>query len=428
MEPWCNMGTDLIPLRLAGRMRVQEFPDTLYGMLGALLFRSGRLGQELSDSLAHDGFPMPEGPFRLMILALDDPLVQQLEGWKRNRCRINLYDHLRQRLLDQIGDDATGFLFMQLGYLLGIFYEEARPDAVAQVCQDAVDYARDEIGISIHVTVSNLWEGVEAVEAAYRTVQDVEQARNFYTDTMPPVFVVPKDTMARLVDRDQRSRFEQTFLTAADRICGTVRAGDTEAAAQRIREQLLKIAENCIGLPYPTTLNMTLNRFMSVLQYRLAEEDLADWRYLAERDFCRELISMPTLEEFLTAGEPVAQALVQHANQRMDAQHDRLMHDIRDFLEENATDVNIGLTSVAREFHIKPREVAESFRQYYGVSVNDIIHRARVKKAKELILTTNDSIQSIAEAVGYCSLATMYRAFTNVEGVAPGKLRQNRGG
>ena len=51
-----------------------------------------------------------------------------------------------------------------------------------------------------------------------------------------------------------------------------------------------------------------------------------------------------------------------------------------------------------------------------------------MKKAKELILTTDDSIQSIAEAVGYCSLATMYRAFSNVEGVAPGKFRQNRGG
>lgn len=53
--------------------------------------------------------------------------------------------------------------------------------------------------------------------------------------------------------------------------------------------------------------------------------------------------------------------------------------------------------------------------------------KARVKKAKELLLTTDASVQDIAEAVGYCSLATMYRAFTNVEGVAPGKLRQKRG-
>ena len=126
--------------------------------------------------------------------------------------------------------------------------------------------------------------------------------------------------------------------------------------------------------------------------------------------------------------DTMARDLIDHARQRTEAGHDRRMHEIWEFLEKNATDMNMGLTAVAREFRIKPREAAESFRRYFGVNVNDVIHRTRVKKAKELILTTDDSIQSIAEAVGYCSLATMYRAFSNVEGVAPGKFRQNRGG
>ncbi len=54
------------------------------------------------------------------------------------------------------------------------------------------------------------------------------------------------------------------------------------------------------------------------------------------------------------------------------------------------------------------------------------MHRARVRKAKELLLTTDRSVQEIAEEVGYCSLATMYRAFSNIEGIAPGKLRQSK--
>ena len=107
-------------------------------------------------------------------------------------------------------------------------------------------------------------------------------------------------------------------------------------------------------------------------------------------------------------------------------QFDSLMHDIYAYIEENATDVNMGLTAIARQFRLRPREAAENFRQYFGESVNDVMHRARVRKAKELLLTTNDSVQEIADAVGYCSLATMYRAFTNIEGVAPGKLRQKK--
>ena len=179
-------------------------------------------------------------------------------------------------------------------------------------------------------------------------------------------------------------------------------------------------------MPYPTTLTLTINQFVSVLQYTLVAEDLADLRYLARRDFSRDLVSSRNLAACLRLAEPIAAELEARARARREAQHDRMMHEIRDYVERNATDMNIGLTAIARDFHIRPREAAESFRQYYGVSVNDVIHQTRVKKAKELILTTDNSIQSIAEAVGYCSLATMYRAFTNIEGVAPGKLRQNK--
>lgn len=255
---------------------------------------------------------------------------------------------------------------------------------------------------------------------------DAENSRSFYTDMIDSVFLIPEDTIIRIMDQGQRMQFEQTFFQTAERICGTVRTGEAAAVEQVIREQLLKIAGNCIGMPPPEALNMTVNRFISLMQHRLMEDNLADWRYLAERDFSRDLVSSKNLEEFLSVSSTMAEQLVEHARQRLE-QHDSLMHEMYCYLEENATDMNIGLTAVSRTFHTKPREAAESFRRYFGESINDVIHKVRVKKAKEMILTTDIPVQEIAEAVGYCSLATMYRAFTNVEGVAPGKLRQNRG-
>lgn len=242
-----------------------------------------------------------------------------------------------------------------------------------------------------------------------------------------PVFVISPDSLLRIVDQTQRTKFEQTFFQTAARICGTVQAGSVDAAAACLRDQLRAIAENCVGLPYPNALNMTCNRFISLLQYRLSEENLADWRYLSEQDFSRELISCSTLEEYLDVSGRMAALLVAHTKSRSAVRHDRLMHEIRSFVMENATDMNMGLTAVAREFNIKPREAAESFRSYFGQSINDAIHQARVRRAKELLLTTDDSVQQIAEAVGYCSLATMYRAFTNLEGVAPGQFRKGGG-
>ena len=286
LEPWCEMGTDLRPVELVGISG--QAPEELGGMLGALLFRSSQLGQEIADFLASEGFPLPEGPFRLLLMALDDPLVQNLEGGKRYRCRINLYDHLRQWLMTKIDGKAKGFLFMQLGYLLGLFYEETAPDDLSKVCREVVDYATEALGISIRVTLSHTWEGVKNISGAYRAVQDVEQGRDFYTDKLASAYTMG-DTLQRLLDREQKAEFEQEFFQTANRVCGSIRAGDRKTVTRYIRDQLMKIAKNSIGLPYPTTLHLTTNRFVSLLQYSLISEDLADWRHLEHMDFSRDL-------------------------------------------------------------------------------------------------------------------------------------------
>ena len=428
LESWCERSENLTPVEVVGRLYPSQLSAEFSGILGALLFRSDTMGREIAGYLAHEGFPLPEGPFRLMLLALDDPEVQKLEDWKRYCCRINLYDHLRRWLKDRLEGQTAGFLFMQMGYLLGMFYGEKTPDCVTDACREAAGYAGEQLGVSIHITVSHTFEGCENVSTAYRSIQDVEQSRIFYTDMLDQTYVITGDVFDRLTDRAQKAEFEHAFFLSADRIAGSIRAGDQASAAGYIRDQLLRIAKNSVGLPFPTTLHLTTNRCISVMQNTLLDENLADWRYLEHRDFSRDLAGSPNLEAYLGMAETMAQDLIAHARQRSEASHDRLMPEIREYLENNATDMNMGLTAVAREFQIKPREAAESFRRYFGVNVNDVIHRTRVKKAKELILTTDDSIQSIAEAVGYCSLATMYRAFSNVEGVAPGKFRQNRGG
>lgn len=77
---------------------------------------------------------------------------------------------------------------------------------------------------------------------------------------------------------------------------------------------------------------------------------------------------------YLAAGARIAEELVTHARELRQGQRDGLLRDIRDYVTENATDMNMGLTAVARQFRLKPRETAEAFRAYYGESINDVIH------------------------------------------------------
>ena len=425
LEQWCGDASQVLPVFLSGKWMKQKQPDCLYGVISALLLRSSEMGNDIAEELSYLGFDLPHKPFRVAYFALDDHRLQELSGRDRHNCRLNMYNSLRDYLIRVSPETSYCIHILLMGQLITVYFADETQKLI-DICSNAVSYARNVLDFSVHTTISTQQTGIEFVDTACRMVQDFENSRPFYHDLVGQVFAVPPDAFVRIVDQQQRMQFEQTFFQTADQICGCVRAQDRELVELHLREQLLKIAENCLGMPYPTSLNLTINRFVSLLQYRLTEQDLADWRYLAQIDFSRELISCVTLQEYLDKSASIAQALVEHYRKRTEDQHDKLMRNIYTFVETNATDINMGLSSVAREFKIKPREAAESFRQYFGESVNDVIHRARVKKAKELLLTTDTPVQEIAEAVGYCSLATMYRAFTKLEGVAPGKLRQTR--
>lgn len=425
LDVWCKETADRSPLLPVGAFRQQKIPEGLHGMIGALLLRSSTIGDELQDELRHLHFPLPDSPFRIVLFSLEDTQIAALTGKDRHNCRLNVYYAVMDRLCRQLGVSCSGFLVLHMGYMIGLLYP-GLADNICTVCQGVIDYSRDTLGFSLHADVSMPHRGVAEVEIAFRMVESLEWSRRFYTNITVPVLEVSASSMKRIGDMEQKTSFEQAFFKTADQICGAIRAEDAQAAGQYLTDQLEKIAENSLGLPYPDTLNLTVNRFINLLQYRLVDQDLANWRYVSQMDFSRDLMRVKTIQDFLAEGGKIANALLEHNRARTTLRYDSLMHDIYAYIEENATDVNMGLTLISREFKLKPRETAESFRQYFGESVNDVMHRSRVRKAKELLLTTDRSVQEIAEDVGYCSLATMYRAFSNIEGVAPGKLRQGK--
>ncbi len=426
LEQWCVETEIPSALEPVGSLKSQSMPKVLDGMMGALMLQGSEMGGDIEEVLEEQNLRLPDLPYRVCQFSLDDPRIELLRGKKRYYCRLGMYRCLQDHLMGTLEHTIGGFLVLMMGGLFAVLYTDPASDYIYDACKEAVEYAGKDMDFQVHVSISSLWEGTNRMESAYRMLRDAEQSRSFYTGVIDRVFVIPDTALQRIGDTAQRTEFERGFFQTAERICGAVQAENVQATAAQLRMQLERIAENCIGMPYPITINLTINRFMMLLQSQLVEQNLANWRYITQADYSRTLSAAGTLEAYLAAGERIAAELVTHARELRQDQRDSLLRDIRTYVIENATDMNMGLTAVAREFRLKPREAAESFRLYYGESINDVIHKARVKKARELLLTTDTPVQDIATAVGYCSLATMYRAFTNVEGIAPGKLRQSR--
>ena len=84
---------------------------------------------------------------------------------------------------------------------------------------------------------------------------------------------------------------------------------------------------------------------------------------------------------------------------------------------------SIGVIDVATAVGVPRRSLERRMRLVLGCTVLEIIHRARVARAKELLQGTQ-SITQIASAVGYTP-AGFHDAFVRQVGIAPGEWRRN---
>ncbi|MEI9980318.1 MAG: AraC family transcriptional regulator [Edaphobacter sp.] len=135
----------------------------------------------------------------------------------------------------------------------------------------------------------------------------------------------------------------------------------------------------------------------------------------------------PTGEEYLyhlkSAGET-----------RLDALKNNLTHVIPRW------SIAAGLQSVLEEIQVDPtrhhsvENMAEisgfsrghfirSFRSFMGVTPHQYLIHQRLERAKNLILTTQQSIAKIAVSCGFATESHFYRAFTKHLGVTPTSLR-----
>lgn len=95
------------------------------------------------------------------------------------------------------------------------------------------------------------------------------------------------------------------------------------------------------------------------------------------------------------------------------------------YIVEHYQDCNLDATQICAAFDMTPPSLSRLFRREMDTTMLDYIHSVRLSHAKELMLKTDQSLQSIAAQCGYFSSWTMSRAFKKYEGITPGEYRRS---
>lgn len=103
----------------------------------------------------------------------------------------------------------------------------------------------------------------------------------------------------------------------------------------------------------------------------------------------------------------------------------QLLREMVRFMEGNLADPNLGLAMIADHFDMTPQYISTFFKKHSGSNLIDSIARRRVELAKQLMQEKELTNAQIAQSVGYTSDVVFIRAFKKIEGITPGKYRDN---
>ena len=110
-------------------------------------------------------------------------------------------------------------------------------------------------------------------------------------------------------------------------------------------------------------------------------------------------------------------------SQMREQQNHTLIHAIQHYIYQNF-DKPIGLPEIGAYINRNPSYVSRLIKQETGENLTQILIKLRIKKAKNLLKSTNIKISEVATAVGYTSPQYFNRIFAEQTGMSPSDFRK----
>ncbi len=96
------------------------------------------------------------------------------------------------------------------------------------------------------------------------------------------------------------------------------------------------------------------------------------------------------------------------------------------YIHENYQRADISLHEVAEVVNLSPSHLSSQFKTAVGMSYVKYLTSVRLNEAQKQLRTTDQSVATIAEAVGYPNVTNFYRHFQRQIGVTPATYRESQ--
>lgn len=179
--------------------------------------------------------------------------------------------------------------------------------------------------------------------------------------------------------------------------------------------------ENCGNRSLRRSQFIKLNRrIMDLLGLVWKQEELKEKAFWLNEVFMQPEIAG---EEYFQRLRQLCRKICNDNVEKKQEQRGLLVEEIKEYIREHYCEPDMGLSRVGGEFRMSESYLSTLFKEQSGGNFADYVEALRIERACELLQNTDNTVNDVAEAVGYNSVQSFRRAFKRVKGVSPKEVR-----
>lgn len=304
---------------------------------------------------------------------------------------------------NQVVEDA---LMKERGHILALRYREitllcGRPYSQSDVLE-LCERLNSRLGCRCYYSLPI--ENIVQLPRILDNLDDLKRLRFLY----PGQLIFCQTLISSHRDEGRYPDEEETGLLSA------LKAGD----APQTRQHFLAFMERVSHTSYSHIL-YALKHLMQNAQALFPEESQND-EPLPIEEFIEEAEDIQALYTRLSpAFNQIAAHHLSKKQKKVSAQADRVC--LR--LERGYRDSALSAQKIADEMGISAAYLRKQFFEAKGLSVNEALNRVRIQKAGELLVSTELTVEEIAQEIGFENTKYMFVLFKRVIGMTPGQYR-----
>jgi two-component system response regulator YesN len=289
---------------------------------------------------------------------------------------------------------------------------------IVELADEFQKWISHNLELTVTIGIGADSNSIESIAESYRNAQDNASFKTIFgTNTL-----IDNRRSAGKLGLDNYA-----YLQALESAAHSFRMNESDW-----REKLIQIFKQLKEMRFvKQDMAVFMNSFLLQMEkaiYALSPGIQDIWKNDYQQLFAELHERVETLDEFedqLMTAMSLLEAAVDE--DRKARRHHSIVLQAKGYIDAHFTDSDLSLSRVSDYLKLQPSALSQMFKEELGQKFIDYVLKVRLEHAKRLLIDTDDSIQSIAEQIGYQNVISFYRAFKKIQNIPPGEYRNMYG-